>query len=267
MKTLLITIRVLVCILIHTNQSFSQNTFKEWCVYIAPSLNQKGVSTPNAPYTTSMHNYNAMSLQYGINYNIKIKRHSYLSIGIQRGWTTFKFLPESITVAKYPELAFEDPDPWKSRSGLFFKYNMFTLSYNLKIVELKKHDIYVGAGIAFRKYVYGGTSLNVATYSYVDTLGKSITGFELRTGCVRQVTPDITLSVTDKLKIKHITRLLISLDAHLSLSTPVGGTYSYFPNSNHATTGTYWVSGSYVGLSFGYLFNFNKLAPSEDILE
>ena len=257
----------MVCFLIYSSQSFSQNTFKEWCVYITPSLNQKGVSTPNSPYTTSMHNYNAMSLQYGVNYNIKIKRHSYLSIGIQRGWTTYKFLTESINVAKYPELAFDDIDPWKSRSGLFFKYNMFTLSYNLKIVELKKHDIYVGAGIAFRKYAYGGRDGSGYIYTSRDTLGLPITVFNLKTRSVSQVTPDITLSVTDKLKIKHVTRLLISLDAHLSLSKPVGGTYSYFPNSNHATTGTYWVSGSYVGLSFGYLFNFNKLASSEDILE
>ena len=256
----------MVCFLIYSSQSFSQNTFKEWCVYITPSLNQKGVSTPNSPYTTSMHNYNAMSLQYGVNYNIKIKRHSYLSIGIQRGWTTFKFLPESITVAKYPELAFDDIDPFKMKSTLVFKYNMLTLSYNLKIVELKKHDIYVGAGIALRKYVYRN-SLAEYSYTYRDTLGLPITGFELNTGNVNQVTPDITLSVTDKLKIKHTTRLLISLDAHLSLSNTVGGRYSYFPNSNHATTGTYWVSGSYVGLSFGYLFNFNKLASSEDILE
>jgi hypothetical protein len=252
LKYLVITTLLL---MLQKNNLLCQYNFKKWSINITPSINAKGKTIPDSLNGLSMKNYNSLSFQFGINYSIFFKKHSYLSIGYQHGWTTFKFLPDPITTQKYPELLFDDLYPMKMKSGLGYRYNMLTISYNIKLLNFNANELYIGAGVAFRKNIDIYSS-----YSYTsrDTSNLPIIEFQLNTNNQSSTSLEFTLAIIDKIKIKNTTRFLVGLDFHYCPIYSVYGRYVYLPTTRVGYTGSYFVSGSYLGLTLGYFFNFNK---------
>lgn len=242
-----------------SSQTFSHRS--KWLILVTKTMDQKGKSEPPPQdKNLKLNSKSVTAWQFGLIRQFAVMKSSYINIGLNYGWTNYFYESPALKPDYFPEIK-NNYDYSLIGGGTInnvFDYWAVSFSFEGKIKKFKKHSLFYEAGFSIRQYYpcsYDGwVSDNYPIYQNK----KWLNVFEMDLLSSNDFIPDFILSFHDYIHIKNIKRIAIGFTAHYCPINCLSGTYSYFPDTQSRATGKYTVSGSFIGISIGYMFNFKK---------